>query len=93
MRAPRTPEEIMQALASRRVHASTGLQLRVAESRAKLSWLGMVNGPLLQFAAKRPVLVGVAAAAVMLAGPVRLLGWAAKASTLWRLVSAVSARE
>ena len=46
----------------------------------------------MQFARKRPILVGVAVAVVVLAGPSRLVGWIAKASAFWRLASVVSSR-
>ena len=46
----------------------------------------------LQFAVRRPMLVGVAVAVVILAGPSRLVGWVVKASAFWRLASVVSAR-
>lgn len=46
----------------------------------------------MQFARRRPVLVGVAVAVVVLAGPSRLVGWVAKASAFWRLASVVSSR-
>ncbi len=47
---------------------------------------------MLQFAVRRPVLVGVGVAVVILAGPSRLVGWVAKASAFWRLVSVISSR-
>jgi hypothetical protein len=43
----------------------------------------------LRFAAKRPILVGVAVLAVVLTGPSRLVGWAAKAATILRLASVI----
>lgn len=46
----------------------------------------------ISFAAKRPVLVAVAVAAIVITGPTRLVGWAAKAAAFWRLISAVKAR-
>jgi hypothetical protein len=46
-----------------------------------------------QFIARRPMMVGVmaaaAAGAVVMAGPRRLLGWAAKAAAVWRIASAI----
>jgi hypothetical protein len=46
-----------------------------------------------QFIAGRPIMVGVMAAAaagvVVMAGPRRLFGWAAKAAAAWRIASAI----
>lgn len=46
-----------------------------------------------QFIARRPMLVGVMAAvtagAAIALGPRRLLGWAAKAAAVWRIASAI----
>jgi hypothetical protein len=46
-----------------------------------------------QFIARRPMLVGVMAAAtagvIAMVGPRRLFGWAAKAAAAWRIASAI----
>ena len=46
----------------------------------------------IHFATRRPILVGVAVTAIVLTGPARLIGWASKAATMWRLLSAVKSR-
>ena len=46
----------------------------------------------IRFATRRPILVGVVVTAIVLTGPARLIGWAAKAATMWRLLSAVKSR-
>lgn len=49
-----------------------------------------------RFSVRRPLAVGImagaAVGAVMLIGPARLLGWAAKAAAAWRLASAIRSR-
>lgn len=42
-----------------------------------------------KFITERPILVGVAVGVVVLAGPRRLLGWAAKIAAAWRIASAI----
>lgn len=51
---------------------------------------------LIHFGARRPmavgVMAGVAVGAVILLGPARLLGWAAKAAAVWRIATAIRGR-
>jgi hypothetical protein len=51
---------------------------------------------LIHFGARRPMAVGVmagaAVGAVILLGPTRLLGWAAKAAAVWRIATAIRNR-
>lgn len=51
---------------------------------------------LIHFGSRRPMAVGVTAAvavgAVVLLGPARLLGWAAKAAAVWRIATAIRGR-
>lgn len=48
---------------------------------------------LIQFGVRRPmaigVMVGAAVGAAILIGPARLLGWGAKAATVWRIATAI----
>jgi hypothetical protein len=50
----------------------------------------------IRFGARRPMAVGVMAGAVLgaviLIGPARLLGWAAKAAAVWRIATAIRSR-
>lgn len=51
---------------------------------------------LIHFGARRPmavgVMVGAAVGAIILVGPARLLGWAAKAAAVWRIATAIRSR-
>ena len=51
---------------------------------------------LIHFGARRPlavgVVAGVAVGAVILLGPARVLGWAAKAAAVWRIATAIRGR-
>lgn len=53
----------------------------------------VTTSAVVQFIARRPMMVGVMAAAtagvVVIAGPRRLFGWAAKAVAVWRIASAI----
>ncbi len=44
----------------------------------------------IQFATKRPILIGVAVGVIALTGPRRWFGWIAKAATIWKIASAIS---
>jgi hypothetical protein len=55
--------------------------------------ISITPSAVVQFIARRPLMVGVMAAAtagvVVMAGPRRLFGWAAKAAAVWRIASAI----
>ncbi len=77
-------QSTLSASASASAPASSALSAPSASQSLTKSLL-----PLFQFAASRPLLVGISVGAAIIIGPARLAGWCGKAITLYRLASLV----
>jgi hypothetical protein len=87
---------VAHAQPSHRQLAGTVLLHTIGSAQQYLQTLmrtSVTPSAVVQFIARRPMMVGVMAAAtaglVVMAGPRRLFGWAAKAAAVWRIASAI----